>query len=430
MKPVKIKLSSGDKRAQGMYILIDDFEKKYTKTGITSPPNRIYKIEIAIEVVINNKRNRGKRRFNIPKGTSITKAVESLLGKRDEFIKTLREKGSLKIVKVVTEKKDTKSRILNDLFDIWIDKKRINKKPNTVRVYSVYYNTHVKNNLGKKIIDNITEQDMQVEVINKMVNSDLGGNTIRGMKRILKPLFEENDILLNWKKIELPKAPKPRKYLKTKETTIKIVNALCSYHHTIARGVFKFLLTGRRVNEILYLTHDNINYKEMKYTIPAKYSKTDKDFDFSLTPELIKAIKEQKTTSGRVFRLEHRMILEHFKTVMNKLEIYDMVVHDIRSMVAQTALDNGADIYDVSKMLAHQKVATTEASYVEGGLNQAKKAQNVFDKAIMLDNIEVIEDVEIIEDKFTTIKKLFPNTNADLINYAISILEGKSITKE
>ena len=33
-----------------------------------------------------------------------------------------------------------------------------------------------------------------------------------------------------------------------------------------------------------------------------------------------------------------------------------MVVHDIRSMVAQTALDNGADIYDVSKMLAHQKL--------------------------------------------------------------------------
>ena len=104
MKPVKIRLSQGDLRAQGMYILLEEDEEKYTKTGITSPPNRIYKIEIAVETVVNNKRCRGKRSFNIPKGTSITKAIESLLGKKDELIKTLRDKGSLKTEKIVIEK--------------------------------------------------------------------------------------------------------------------------------------------------------------------------------------------------------------------------------------------------------------------------------------------------------------------------------------
>ena len=192
MKPVKIRLSQGDLRAQGMYILLEENEEKYTKNGITSPPNRTYKIEIAVETVVNNKRCRGKRSFNIPKGTSITKAIESLLGKKDELIKTLKDKGSLKIKKIVIDKKDTKSRVLNDLFDLWINKKKINKKPNTVRVYSVYYNAHVKDNIGKKIIDDITEHDIQIEVINTMVNANLGGNTIQGMKRILKPLFEEN----------------------------------------------------------------------------------------------------------------------------------------------------------------------------------------------------------------------------------------------
>jgi integrase len=427
MKPVKIRLSQGDLRAQGMYILLEEDEEKYTKNGITSPPNRTYKIEIAVETVVNNKRCRGKRSFNIPKGTSITKAIESLLGKKDELIKTLKDKGSLKIEKIVIDKKDTKSRVLNDLFDIWINKKKINKKPNTIRVYSVYYNAHVKDNIGKKIIDDITEHDIQVEVINTMVNSNLGGNTIQGMKRILKPIFEENDKILNWKKIEFPNAPKARKYYKTKEETLKIVEALNNYYHPIARGVFKFLLTGRRVNEVLYLTHENLNYKDMKFTILAKYAKTNKDFDFPLTQTLIEAIKEQKTKSGRIFKLEHRMILEHFKSAMNKIGIYDMVVHDIRSMVAQTALDNGADIYDVSKMLAHQKVATTEASYIEGGLNQAKKAQEVFQKAIQIDYKEFIEDAEIIEDKFSVIKNLYPNVNDEIIEYVISILENKSL---
>lgn len=427
MKPVKIRLSQGDLRAQGMYILLEEDEEKYTKVGITSPPNRIYKIEIAVETVVNNKRCRGKRSFNIPKGTSITKAVESLLGKKDELIKTLKEKGSLKIEKVVIERKDTKSRVLNDLFEIWINKKKINKKTNTVRVYSVYYNAHVRNNLGKRIIDEITEHDIQIEIINSMINDGLGGNTIKGMKRILKPLFEENDRLLNWKKIEFPKPPKARKYYKSKEDTLKIVEILNSYYHPIARGVFKFLLTGRRVNEVLYLTHENIDYKNMKFKILAKYAKTNKDFDFPLTLTLINAIKEQKTKSGRIFKLEHKMILEHFKSAMGSIGIFDMVVHDIRSMVAQTALDNGADIYDVSKMLAHQKVATTEASYIEGGLNQAKKAQEVFEKAIKIDYKEFIENVEIIEDKFSVIKNLFPNTKDEIIKYAISILEGNSL---
>jgi site-specific recombinase XerD len=427
MKPVKIRLSQGDLRAQGMYILLEEDEKKYTKTGITAPPNRIYKIEIAVESVFNNKRCRGKRSFEIRKGSSITKAVESLLGKKDELIKTLKDKGSLKIEKIVSEKKDIKSRVLNDLFDIWINKKKINKKPNTIRVYSVYYNAHVKDNIGKKIIDDITEHDIQVEVINTMVNAGLGGNTIQGMKRILKPLFEENDRFLNWKKIEFPHAPKARKYYKTKEDTLKIVEALNNYYHPIARGVFKFLLTGRRVNEVLYLTHENVNYKDMKFTILAKYAKTNKDFDFSLTQTLIEAIKEQKTKSGRIFKLEHRMILEHFKSAMNKIGIYDMVVHDIRSMVAQTALDNGADIYDVSKMLAHQKVATTEASYIEGGLTQAKKAQEVFQKVIQVDYKEFIEDAEIIEDKFSVIKNLYPNVSDEIIEYVISILDGKKL---
>ena len=88
MKPFKIRLTDGDLRAQGMYVLLEENEEKYTKTGITSPPNRIYKIEIAVETIYNNKRCRGARSFNIPKGTSITKAIESLLGKKDEMIKT------------------------------------------------------------------------------------------------------------------------------------------------------------------------------------------------------------------------------------------------------------------------------------------------------------------------------------------------------
>ena len=246
-------------------------------------------------------------------------------------------------------------------------------------------------------------------------------------KSAIEKIFEENDRILNWKKIELPETPKARKYYKSKEDTLKIVETLSNYPHPIARGIFKFVLTGRRINEVLTLSHETLDYKNMKFKILAKYAKTNKDFEFPLTPTLIKAIKEQKTTSGRIFKLKYGTTLQHFKSAMSKIGIYDMVIHDIRSMVAQTALDNGANIYDVSKMLAHQKVSTTEGSYIEGGLAQAKKAQDIFERVITSSHEEQIEDAEIIEDKFSVIKNLYPNANDEIIKYAISILEGNLI---
>ena len=65
--------------------------------------------------------------------------------------------------------------------------------------------------------------------------------------------------------------------------------------------------------------------------------------------------------------------------------------------------------------------------YVEGGLTQAKKAQEVFEKVLNLTYKEDIEDAEIIEDKFNVIKGLFPNVADEVIKYVISILESKTI---
>jgi integrase len=410
-KPIKIKLNNGT--APGMYILIVSDEEKYTKQNETKPPNRNYKIEVAVEVMYNHKRCRGKKLFNVPKGTSIVKAVSSLLGKKDEMISTLKERGTLKIQKVSTWKVNIQDRRLDTLFEIWIANKSIISRPNTIRVYKVNYYQYISPALGKKIVDSIAENDVQA-IINDAINSKKAPNTIKGIKRILKPLMETNDLLLNWSKIILPKDTSDRKYTKSKDDTLSIVNALKNYKHKVARGVFEFLLTGRRINETLYLTHDNIDYENNTFTILAKYAKTKKDFVFTLTPALLKAIQTQDTTSGRIFRLENRQMLSHFKMAMNTIGIHDMVIHDLRSMVAQTALDNGADIYDVSKMLAHQRVATTEARYVEGGVEQAAKAQKVFNTLVEIST--AVDEKDIIKtDEYEKLKMIYPNSHDKMI---------------
>ena len=68
-KSVKIKLNN--KTASGMYILISNDEIKYTKDNETKTPNRNYKIQVAVEVMYNHKRARGKETFNIRTGADL-----------------------------------------------------------------------------------------------------------------------------------------------------------------------------------------------------------------------------------------------------------------------------------------------------------------------------------------------------------------------
>jgi len=125
-KPVKIKLNNGS--ASGMYILLHANEIRYTKDDETKPPNRIYKIQIAVEAIYNNKKCRGKQSFQTPKGTSITKAVSSLLGKREEMKGLLKTEGTLKTEKKIFKKIDTKDRKLSSIYETWITGKKINQR--------------------------------------------------------------------------------------------------------------------------------------------------------------------------------------------------------------------------------------------------------------------------------------------------------------
>ena len=88
-------------------------------------------------------------------------------------------------------------------------------------------------------------------------------------------------------------------------------------------------------------------------------------------------------------------MLEHYDVILNwkkliepkvdnercmaNLGIYDLHLHDLRSLVAQTALDNGANIYDVSALLAHSNIATTEKRYVDKNKDHAQKAIDILE---------------------------------------------------
>ncbi|WP_323651761.1 tyrosine-type recombinase/integrase [Aliarcobacter butzleri] len=421
--PFKIKLEVGDKRAQGMYILLKPSEEKYTAKGVTITPTRNYKIEIAVEAIYNNKRCRGKKVFNITKGTSIIRAVENMIAKRNEMINILKEKGTLKTETTKLPKIDPKDRSFNNVYQAWINVKRIDKRANTIRVYEVCYKNYLSKAFDKMLIDDITENHIQ-NLINEAIEKKKKPTTIKTIKVVMKPLLEINDVMLNWKKIVFPKHTSERKFKGSDEDAIKISKALLTYEHPIMRGIFAFLLTGRRINEVLQLKHEHINYKNNTFTIVAENSKNKKEHTFKLLPILLNAIKEQKTTTGKIFPMGRDNAIYHFKKCLRSIDIHNMVMHDLRSMVGVVSLRNGADIFSVSKMLSHTNLSTTQRSYLTDGSELALGAQTTIEMLINSNNENII-DVEIEDNKFLAIKKLFPNASDEQIKKALNTLETK-----
>lgn len=427
-RPFKIQLSSG--LASGMYLLASEDEIKYDSAGNTKAPSkRSYKIQIEVEAIYNNSRKRGKKSFNVPKGTSMTKAVQSLQGKKYEMINTLKTKGTLKTKKLVVH--NIKQLDSSDFYNCWLafyeTQLATNKiKESTYKIYRYTFNAYFTP-LYKKDLKEITIQDIQ-NIINTALAKKKSPATISRIKPTIKPLLEHYDVILNWKKLIEPKVDNERKYKKSKEDTINIIDTLLSYEHLAMRAIFHFSLTGRRIGEILAIRYENIDWESNTYLIPKEDVKTRKQMEFSLTPHLIEAIKSMGKIkkSGLVFTYNPKWVLVHFKRCMASIGIYDLHLHDLRSLVAQTALDNGANIYDVSALLGHTNIATTEKRYVDKNKELAQKALDKFTSATSLleDSIEEeIIDVEIEENKYLAIKKLYPNASNEQIDKAMKILE-------
>jgi|GEM_PF-3949393 len=429
-KPFKIKLSKGD--SKGMYLLANQDEIKLDKADNTKAPNRIYKIQIEVEAIYNNKRCRGKKIFSVPKGTSMVKACLSMISNRINMIEIIKEKGTLKIDKVVFESIDNNDRMFKTCFEKFIQNRKIATrkygKPasdNTIRNYTAFYKRHLAI-FDNREVDSITANDIE-KLRNSMIEAKLKPATIKPMKVIMKQILDEYDVIINWNKIVFPTPDNVRKYDRDIEETIKIVDLIYNYlpqgsnRKYEINAIFKLLLTGRRISECSELRYEYLDLKQMMIKYPKTATKTKKEYEFTLPPDVLEAIKQiaPLKSKGKVFTIHSKTILLHFKAMMKSIGIHDMVLHDIRSLVAQTALNNGATLFDVATLLSHSNTKTTEMRYIQGNSIQSDNALSTFQKAISHDII----DVEVIEDEFTQLKKIYPNATDTKIFEIINMMK-------
>ncbi len=352
------------------------------------------------------------------KNKSFVKALEYVSSLKDEFREDIKEYGTIRNKKKIEQLSlaaDKKTFL--ELANEYIDYKTPNWKPSTI--------TNNKNallvratELHDKYIEDITIKDIQT-FVNKM-SADFQPNTVNGAIGSLRSFLTYNESNIPWKKLKRPIAEKIHYHFELEDTkkiiaamreySKMIINGEVYYQHLEIKNVFLFLLQGRRINEVLSLTFDNIT--SATYTITAERSKISRSLTFDLTPELKTVVQQQRkiSTDDKVFHLAQNTIRRHFYSLLKGLGYPRIRIHDIRHMIASTLLQNGTPIADISVMLGHQSVQTTERIYSTTAKEQATRAVQALDNLVKQEN-----NVEI-EKKLKKLKILLPEkTEEELI---------------
>lgn len=382
-------------------------------------PAEYYKFEIRTRV--NGKL--AKKIVEVKK-KSFVKALEYVASLKDEFREDIKKYGTIRNKNKVLSKFTTPNRkTFLELAHEYIDYKTPTWRPSTI--------TNNKNTLlvrsskfHDKYLEDITIKDIQSMINNLSV--DFKANTIRGFIANIRSFLTYNEMNLSWNKLKRPTTEKIHYHFELddtkkiiagmKEYSKMLIEGEVYYQHLEIKNVFLFLLQGRRISEVLSLTFDNVTTET--YTITAERSKIARTLTFDLTPDLKQAIQEQRKINkgSKVFHFAQNTIRRHFYSLLKGLGYPRIRIHDIRHMIASTLLQNGTPIADISVMLGHQSVQTTERIYSTTSKEQATRAVQALDTLVQSDcNIE-------IDNKLNKLRILLPEKTEEQLKALLEVI--------
>lgn len=354
------------------------------------------------------------------------KALDFVISEKDLIRNNVMEFGTLRNKRKIDINNKYKNIPENflDKAEKWIEEKHNSDIPSTTfnRKASLIIRA---TELHNKSVKHITTQD-----INDMMSrlkKEFAPNTVRGTVSNIKMFLNdcENE-LVRWDKIKLPSIESVsfKKYNLKDEDCKKIVKVMMEYSlieidgnkyyaNKEIRNVFAFLLTGRRIGEILKLKFND--FRENEYDVPKEISKIKKTLTFSLDDDLKRAVHEQKEISknDKLFNVTVITVRRHFHNILNTLGYPEIRIHDMRHLIASILVQNETAIEDISVMLGHQTTKYTESVYASKDKKQALRATNKF-KDMMTSSKD--------DKRLEKLKILMPDKTEKQLNILLEVL--------
>ena len=389
-KYISVNISSKD--CKGIYLYADSDIKTIDSVKVADKLIGTDKYKLQLQVRVNG--TRGKKTFIFSKKQkTFIKALEYVASKRDEVRETLKNNGTLIEPKQNDDATIKHQETFLNKVDTFLKTKEISARYSTIQNYTTALKTHSKP-LHDKLLTDITVDDIQA-IVNDL-NSKRAPATVVLYVRTLGAFLTKVNIRIDgWEHLELPEVDNKVDYTLTLNDTKKIIKAMRGYSGTMIddkifysfeeiRNIFTFLLTGRRINEVLNLKYTDINFETKTFKIPATTAKGKKELSFNLDDYLMEAIQSQAILNNinlnhplpnkRLFKYSKETPRVHFQNLLNALGLPRLRLHDIRHMLASTLVQNKVPIADISVMLGHSSIAITEARYASKSKDQASRA--------------------------------------------------------
>ncbi len=340
---------------------------EYSKTKHTGLKIHKSGDKFLFDVTIDGKRFRSLYKSDgvtLSKPDKLKQAYEKL----EKFIKNTRHNETITADANAT---------INDYYDILKDNTKWSQ--HTTKKYDLYYSKYIKDTLGTKKIKEIKPQHFTA--YNKTIRH-LSLSMQKKSYELLKPLFNlavEDEVIVKTP-IKVSHVPKRDQQSEKKlitnavekyKTIYSAINQLFNSTDTVVisdaksilcninphhLAIFLFGFHGRRLNEVVTLQWEDIDFINNQYRIRKEVSKINQDMIYTLPADVKVALQTFADTQGNVFNIEH--VIRHYKSIRLISGIDEFTFHWMRNLSVSALSASGVPTVELSAMLGHSDINT------------------------------------------------------------------------
>ena len=236
------------------------------------------------------------------------------------------------------------------------------------------YEMRIKERFGHLQLNKITRHQL-VDFHSELKSSGLAGATcdhyLKWLSRAFNVFIDMSDGILKENPASRVKLfnldNKVEHYLDATELERLIAVLQTSANRTVCLIAMFLLSTGARMNEALTAKWEHINLETRTWIVPALHSKSKKQRSIPLNDSALDIIKRLDTEGefeylfvNRVTGLAYSNIHKAWGKLRLQAGLPKLRIHDLRHMYASFLVNNGVEIYAISKILGHSTVKVTE----------------------------------------------------------------------